>query len=143
MLRSLLLFIALTTSLCFAQEPAIRAKEEAFRKAVATQNAKALDPMLTAEFVAIWPDGSKSTRDDQMKLLGNTVKVEDVQISDIHVSFYGDTAIVTGTWNIKGVWEGKPMGPRAYTHVWVKEGDDWKLASRHLTIQRAKSSEQR
>lgn len=143
MLRSILLFIALTTSLCFAQEPAIKAKEEAFRKAIATQNSKALEPLLAEEFVAIWPDGSRADRKEQIGAFGTLITVEDVQLSDLKVRFYGDTAIVNGIWTIKGVWDGKPMGPRSYTHVWVKEGGDWKLASRHLSIQRANSSEKR
>ena len=136
MFRYLLLLVALTTSLAFGQESALQAKEEAVRQAVVNEDARAMDALMASKFVAVWPDGSVSDRKDQLALLGSRLTVDSVKISDVNILIIGDTAIVQGTWDIQGVWNGKPMEPRTYTHTWVKEGGDWKLASRHFTIKK-------
>ncbi len=54
-----------------------------------------------------------------------------IQVDESNVRLYNNTAIVTGT----GKFEGKGESPFAinlcYTEVYIKSGNNWKLASRH------------
>lgn len=133
MLKQLTLLVALTTSLAFGQESAILAREESVRKAILAEDSKTLAPMLAKNFVAIWPDGSFCDRQGQIEILGKGFKADTLELEDVNIRIHGDTAVVTGIWNVQGEWNGSKVGPRAYTHVWVKEGEDWKLSTRHLT----------
>ena len=50
--------------------------------------------------------------------------------TSLEVRIYGDTAVVTGIWNISGTVGGQPRSGRMrFTRVWVREGRDWKMAS--------------
>lgn len=89
--------------------------------------------MLTENFMAIWPDGSFCDREGQLEILGKGFKADTLETEDVTIRIHGNTAVVTGIWKVQGEWDGKKVGPRAYTHVWVKEGNDWKLSTRHLT----------
>jgi ketosteroid isomerase-like protein len=43
---------------------------------------------------------------------------------------YGDTAIVTGRTEMSGTYQGTPFAATSrYTHVFVAEGDRWRLAN--------------
>ena len=54
------------------------------------------------------------------------IKLTQDDLSDMKVHVYGNTAVVQGKADVKGVVAGQPMtGPIAFTRVWVKKGGKW------------------
>jgi ketosteroid isomerase-like protein len=54
------------------------------------------------------------------------IKLTQDDLSDMKVHVYGNTAVVTGKADVKGVVAGKEMsGPIAFTRVWVKKAGKW------------------
>ena len=54
--------------------------------------------------------------------------------SDVSVKLLGDTAVVTGRVSRSIVVEGRETtGAFAFTHVWARSSDGWRLSSSHVT----------
>jgi ketosteroid isomerase-like protein len=126
MTRNLIILILLT-GLVQAQESVILEREAAFRKAMIAADQTAFKALLASDFVGVWGDGK------QHKLAGkvNGVDIERIVPSEVEVRLYnGDTAVVTGAWQLSGSGQTKKVH---FTHVWVKQGAEWKLVSRHLS----------
>lgn len=137
--RFLLLLVALgLTSACWADEAlekAVLQQEAAFKTAMADADDATLDRLLGDDFHAVWPDEAPADKAGQKECLSTRFNVDKVETSQVKVRLYnGDTAVVTGLLSFQGLYNGKPMDvPRHFTHVWVKQGRDWKLVSRHLS----------
>ena len=59
-------------------------------------------------------------------LKSGQIKLTQDDVSDMKIRVYGNTAIVTGKADLKGVVSGQPMnGTVAWTRVWVKKGCKW------------------
>ena len=49
---------------------------------------------------------------------------------NLEVRVYGNTAIVTGVWNISGTTSGEERSGRMrFTRVWVRRNGQWLMAS--------------
>ncbi len=86
---------------------------------------------LADDFVCIESDGSKV---DKAEFLRGTAKGPDVReyrLAEVHVRFYGDTALVqaTGLFTRKDGTQGKSR----YTDVYVRNGDGWTVVSAQIT----------
>lgn len=68
-----------------------------------------------------------------------TIKPEYIRDEDMRVSFYGDTALVTGVENLKGTYNGVPgeMALR-FTNVYVRRDGRWQMVAHHSTQVREK-----
>jgi len=61
--------------------------------------------------------------------------IETLNLSDRKVQiFNGDTVIVTGKMTLAGTYRDHNLaGDYQYTHVWVKQGPEWKLAATQVS----------
>jgi len=118
-----------------ALENAVLQQEAALKTAMAGADSATLDRLLGDDFHAVWPDEAPADKAEQKNCLTTRFDVDKVETSQVKVRLYnGDTAVVTGLLTFQGLYNGKPMDvPRRFTHVWVKQGHDWKLVSRHLS----------
>lgn len=137
-LCSLCLLVSTTFAIAGAEtalEKAVLAKEAGFRAAMKTADTKALEAILSADSISVWPDGSWVDKEGHKASWKKDWKVTKVEASKLKVRTYnGDTAVVTGRLDFEGSWNGKKIDlPRTFTHIWVKQGSDWKLISRHLS----------
>lgn len=116
-------------------QKAILAKEDAFFRSMVQADRQAMETLLADEFHAFWPDAAPADKAGQLDIVGQRWTVTKVVPSHQKVRcFNGDTAIVTGKLTFDGTFEGRPIEvPRYYTHVWVKQGSEWKLVSRHMS----------
>ena len=65
---------------------------------------------------------------DQIK--SGQIKLDSDDVSDMRVHVYGNTAVVTGKTNVKGMVGGKQTsGEVAFTRVWVKKGGKWQTVA--------------
>jgi ketosteroid isomerase-like protein len=81
----------------------------------------------TDDFIVVDPSGGVGTKTSRMaQIKGNKNTNPSPKISDQRFRAYGDTVIVTQ------VQEGA-QGPTRFTTVWVKQNNQWRVASVHQT----------
>jgi ketosteroid isomerase-like protein len=106
--------------------------EEAWRNAVLTGNATAMDGLMADDYVAITSHGTVQTRDQVLaNLRTKRTHITSLEVSDRKVRFYGTTAVVTSLATLQGTnAEGDVSGSFRYTRVYVCDAHgEWKIVS--------------
>lgn len=119
-------------------EKQIVSLEQKWAQAQKASDADAIAPMLADKFTIVFADGRLMNKaqalDDTKKS-----KMESVEVSDLKVTSYGNTAVVTGIWKSKGTdAAGKPENDsERYVDTWHKSADGkWQcIASGNAKIQ--------
>lgn len=63
-----------------------------------------------------------------------SVDLESYSVSEVSVRGYGNTAIVSARWVVKGSFGGRDFsGDYRETDVWVKKGGRWQVAATHIS----------
>jgi len=127
--------MALLTGAAPAQEAAIREVEARFTKGMVNEDKKVLAEVLAEDFVGNWANGTVHDLQGFLSEAGTVFLLDDITYSDMLIRLYNeDTAVVTGRADHVGTLSGKKMiGPRTFTHVWVKQGGQWKMVSLQMT----------
>jgi ketosteroid isomerase-like protein len=92
--------------------------------------------MLAADYVAITPLGQVTTKDETISARrSGQLRYEAMNITDMVVRVYGDTAVVTARAEVKGHQLGEDFsGPYRYTRVWVRHNGQWQVVSYQATV---------
>lgn len=92
--------------------------------------------MLGEDYIAIGPLGEIITKEESVALRhGSSLHYDSMDISEIAVRIYGDTAIVTARADVKGTNVGEDFsGPYRFTRVWVKRNGEWHTVSYQATV---------
>jgi len=93
---------------------------------------------LADDYVAITPLGQVITKSDTVAARrSGQLRYESIEINDVVVRVYGNTAIVTARANVKGIDLGEEFnGSYRFTRVWVRRGGHWLAASYQATVTR-------
>lgn len=91
---------------------------------------------LAEDYVAISPLGQVTTKRDAISARkSGQLRYETIDVSDMVVRLYGDTAIVTARADVKGHQLGEDFsGPYRYTRVWVRRSGRWQAVSYQATV---------
>jgi ketosteroid isomerase-like protein len=91
---------------------------------------------LAEDYVAITPLGQIATKQDVVSARhSGQLRYESIDISDMVVRLYGDTAVVTARADVKGHQLGEDFsGPYRYTRVWVRKNGHWQIVSYQATV---------
>ena len=91
---------------------------------------------LAEDYVAISPLGQITTKKDAISFRkSGQLRYDTIDVSDMVVRLYGDTAIVTARADVKGHQLGEDFsGPYRYTRVWVRRGGHWQAVSYQATV---------
>ncbi len=114
--------------------------ETAWNHAIEAKDTKALDQLLGSTFVAVEIDG---TMDHKAEFLAG-IKDPSYQPSqavneEINVQMYGNSAVVTGIFRVKGTEKGKPYVHRErFIDTWVKQNQTWQCVASSATLITAK-----
>ena len=105
-------------------EKQITGLEQKWAQYQKASDADSIAPMLANNFVIVFADGrvmNKSQALDDTK----KSKMDSVEVSDMKVSGYGNTAVVVGVWKGKGTGaDGKPTDDRErFIDTWQKSAD--------------------
>jgi ketosteroid isomerase-like protein len=106
--------------------------EDEWRSAAINSDAKAMDSLLSDDYMAITPAGTLQSRDETLQnLRSRRVHFTSLTITDRKVRFYGTTAVVTSRATINATNpEGPVTGDYRYTHVYVRDAHGvWKIVS--------------
>ncbi len=91
---------------------------------------------LAEDYVAITPLGQVTTKQDTVSARkSRQLRYDTINVSDMVVRVYGDTAVVTARADVKGHQLGEDFsGPYRYTRVWVRRMGHWQAVSYQATV---------
>jgi ketosteroid isomerase-like protein len=91
---------------------------------------------LAEDYVAITPLGQVTTKQDTVSARkSGQLRYETINVSDMVVRVYGDTAVVTARADVKGHQLGEDFsGPYRYTRIWVRRTGHWQAVSYQATV---------
>ena len=91
---------------------------------------------LADDYVAITPLGQVTTKQEALSARrSGQLRYESMNVSDMVVRLYGDTAVVTARADVKGHQLGEDFsGPYRYTRVWVRRNGRWQTVSYQATV---------
>ncbi len=91
---------------------------------------------LADDYVAITPLGQVATKQETVSARrSGQLRYESMNVSDMVVRLYGDTAVVTARADVKGHQLGEDFsGPYRYTRVWVRRNGHWQTVSYQATV---------
>ena len=91
---------------------------------------------LSDDYVAITPLGQVTTKADTISARkSGQLRYDAINVSDMVVRVYGDTAVVTARADVKGHQLGEDFsGPYRYTRVWVRHTGHWQAVSYQATV---------
>lgn len=110
--------------------------ERMWNEAQVNRDASALEALVSSRFVNTEWDGELS---DKQRFLADIrdprFKPTGLNIQDVKMNFFGETAVVTGIYHAQGTYLGK-----AYDHVgrftdtWVQELGKWQCVASHTSL---------
>ena len=110
--------------------------ERMWNEAQVNRDASALEALVSSRFVNTEWDGELS---DKQRFLADIrdprFKPTALNIQDVKMNFFGETAVVTGIYHAQGTYQGK-----AYDHVgrftdtWVQELGKWQCVASHTSL---------
>jgi ketosteroid isomerase-like protein len=91
---------------------------------------------LADDYVAITPLGTVTTKQDTLSARkSGQLHYDTINVTDMVVRVYGDTAVVTARADVKGHQLGEDFsGPYRYTRVWVRRSGHWQTVSYQATV---------
>jgi len=91
---------------------------------------------LAEDYVAITPLGQVTTKRETISARrSGQLRYEAMNVTDMVVRVYGDTAVVTARADVKGHQLGEDFsGPYRYTRVWVRRNGSWQTVSYQATV---------
>ena len=91
---------------------------------------------LADDYAAITPLGTVTTKQETVSARrSGQLRYESMNITDMVVRLYGDTAVVTARAEVKGHQLGEDFsGPYRYTRVWVRRNGHWQTVSYQATV---------
>ena len=109
--------------------------EDEFARAVASNDADALDKVLADDWIIVDPDGGIIGK---VRFLGvirsGALSHESMKSTDLEVRLYGNTAVVTGLTTSKGKFMGQDFTScERATDIFVKQADRWQCVFTQLT----------
>jgi ketosteroid isomerase-like protein len=110
--------------------------ERLWNEAQVNRDAPALDAMISSRFVNTEYDGDVS---DKQKFLADIkdplFKPSLATIQDVKMNFFGDTAVVTGTYHTQGTYQGRPYDHVGrFTDTWIFDMGKWLCVASHTSL---------
>jgi len=110
--------------------------ERMWNEAQVNRDAAALEALVSSKFVNTEWDGDVS---DKQKFLADIrdplFKPTVLNIQDLKMNFFGDTAVVTGTYHAAGTYQGKPYDHVGrFTDTWISDGGHWECVASHTSL---------
>lgn len=114
----------------------ILALEKAWNHALEVKDAKALDMLLANSLVSVDIDGSVATKGEFLASIKDPSYQPGLVVTEkADVQVYGNAAVVTGIFRVKGTSDGKPYLRRErYTDTWIKIDGTWQCVASQATL---------
>ena len=119
-----------------AQEGKLVVLEHLWNDAQVHRDSHALEALIGDHFINTEYDGETSERDKFLADIKNPdFKPNAMNIRDVKVSVYRDTAVVTGVYHTKGTFSGKAYEHTGrFTDTWIFEDGKWLCVASHSSL---------
>jgi ketosteroid isomerase-like protein len=109
----------------------IESLEMQWRDAVVGNNVSQMDHLLADDYIGISANGTVETKTQELaQRRAGTIRIQSLDLSDLKVRVYGDTAVVTSRAELTGVnGQSDISGNYRYTRVYNKRLGQWKIVS--------------
>ena len=109
----------------------IESLEMQWRDAVIHRNVRVMDRLLADDYLGISANGTVETNAEELaQSRAGTLRIKSLDLSDIKVRIYGNTAVVTSRAELTGVnGQSDISGNYRYTRVYNKRYGQWKIIS--------------
>ena len=116
-------------------EEAVIAGENQILKSQQTNNVELQAPLLADKYVATDEDGTVLIGKEANLADAKLTTFSSMELTDLKVTVFGDTAIATGTFADKGTYKGKAFNHRGrFTDTWVKLNGKWLCVASHSSL---------
>lgn len=110
--------------------------ERLWNEAQVNRDASALEALVSSRFVNTEWDGELS---DKQRFLADIrdprFKPKALNIQDVKMNFFGETAVVTGIYHAQGTYQGKPYDHVGrFTDTWVQDLGKWQCVASHTSL---------
>jgi len=109
----------------------IEALEEQWRQAIISNNVTEMDHLLADDYIGISANGTVETKAQALaQRKAGTVLIKTLDLNDLKVRVYGDTAVVTSKAELEGTnGQSDISGNYRYTRVYNRRLGQWKIVS--------------
>ena len=109
----------------------VEALEQDWRQALLASNVTELDHLLADDYLGVTANGTLETKADLLAMRrSGTTKLSQLDLSDLKVRVYGDTAVVTSRAEVAGTNGGTDISGRyRYTRVYNRRNGQWRIVS--------------
>jgi ketosteroid isomerase-like protein len=120
------------------RKASLLALERMWNQAQVNRDAAAVATMIADRFINTEYDGEVSGRGKFLADFADPKYQPSVMnIQNVDVNFYGDTAIVTGDYHTKGIYGGKPFEHFGrFTDTWVHQDSKWLCVASHASLKK-------
>jgi ketosteroid isomerase-like protein len=110
--------------------------ERMWNEAQVNRDALALEALVSSKFVNTEWDGDVSNKQKFLADIKDPLfKPTVLNIQDIKMNFFGDTAVVTGTYHAAGTYQGKPYDHVGrFTDTWISDNGRWECVASHTSL---------
>ena len=114
----------------------LRAQADAWDAAIVRKDRAAIAANMADSFMQIGSDGDTA---DKAKFLegitSDKLVIAPYTVDEFRIRFYGDTALVSGSTDMHGSWDGKPFRSNyRFTDTYVREADGkWRVVNVQTT----------
>jgi ketosteroid isomerase-like protein len=110
--------------------------EKIWNQAELQNDAKALDLILSEDFVMTVGDGGTLNKKETLDSVRyKSYKPTSLQSEHMQVRMHGDAAVVTGAYHEKGNDKGKPFDRRGrFTDTWMYFDNRWQCVASHFSV---------
>jgi ketosteroid isomerase-like protein len=112
-------------------ENQIKKLEQDWAQATVKSGAAAVDQYEADDIIDTDPNGRVTDKaQDKTDLSSGDLKFQSIELSDLKVRVYGDTAVAAGTNILNGTYKGQDIsGKYRYTDTWVKRNGKWQVVA--------------
>lgn len=109
----------------------IETLEQRWRQAIITNNVAEMNNLLSNDYIGITSNGTVENKPQALaQRRAGTVSITKLDLSDIHIRVYGDTAVVTSVADLVGTnGESDISGKYRYTRVYALHRGKWQIVS--------------
>jgi ketosteroid isomerase-like protein len=112
-------------------EDQIKKLEQDWAQATIKSGAAAVDQYEADDIITTDPGGRVTDKaQDNTDLSSGDLKFQSMELSDMRVRVYGDTAVAAGTNTLNGTYKGQDIsGKYRFTDTWVKRNGKWQVVA--------------
>jgi ketosteroid isomerase-like protein len=118
-----------------AVENQIKKLEQDWAQATVKEGAPVVDRYEADDIVSTDPSGRVTDKSqDKKDLSSGDLKFESMELSDLQVHAFGNTAVAVGSNTLKGTYKGQDIsGTYRFTDTWLKRNGKWQVIATQST----------